>query len=191
MINPFQDALSFLINTIFDLFLMVLAVRFILCWVRADYFNPITRFIVQYTQSFIGPLRRIIPTFANIEFSTLLLIFALNILRFYLLVLLTIGTPRSISGLLILSGANTLKLFLNTFFFAILFQALLSFVQQGYSPLYRFLDQLTLPVMRPIRRLIPPMGVIDLSPIPALILLQLLLILIANPLLVIGMNMTF
>lgn len=191
MMNPLQDGLTFLTNTFFDLFSLLLAVRFILCWVHADYFNPVTRFIVQYTRHFINPLRRIVPTVAHVEFSTLTLMILINILRFYLLVLLTVGTPKTYEGLIILGLANTVKFFLNTFFFAILFQALLSLVQQGYSPFYRFLDQLTLPVMRPIRRIIPPVGMIDLSPIPAMILLQLLIILVVNPLLILGTNMTF
>lgn len=191
MLNPMQNAELFLINVCFDLFLILLSVRVILCWVRADYFNPISQFVVKFTQPVINPLRRILPTYANIEFSSIVLIIVLDSFKFFLLGSIAIGLPRNLIGIILLSLADTIKLFLNTFFFAILLQAILSWIQQGYSPVAQLLYQITSPIMRPIQRIVPPVGGFDISPIPALILLQLIIILLVNPLMTLGWGVTF
>lgn len=191
MTTPIQDAELFLINTIFDLYLLILMIRFILCWVRSNYFNPITRFIINCTQPIVAPLRRLLPTYHGIEFATLVWILIIATLKFFLIGLVIVGLPKVPAGLLVLACANALKLLLNTFFYAILLQAILSWVQPGYSPLGELLFQITTPIMRPIRRVIPPLGGIDISPLPALIILQLLLIVLVNPMMTQGMGLTF
>lgn len=191
MLNPLQNAELFLINTLFDLYLLILMIRFILCWVRADYFNPVTRFIVRMTQPIISPLRRLIPTYANIEFATLFFILVLEVAKFFLVGLIVFGMPKAVAGILILACADTLKLLLNAFFYAIFLSAILSWFQPGYSPMVQLLTRLTSPIMQPIQRLIPPVGGFDLSPIPALIILQLLIIVLVSPLQTIGMGIAF
>jgi len=191
MTTPIQDAELFLINTIFDLYLLILMIRFILCWVRSNYFNPITRFIINCTQPLVAPLRRILPTYSGIEFATLVWILIFATLKFFLVGLVIVGLPKAPAGLLVLALATTLKLLLNTFFYAIFLQVILSWVQPGYSPIGELLSQVTSPIMRPIRRLVPSIGGIDISPIPALIILQLLLIVLVNPMMAQGMGLTF
>ena len=134
MTTPIQDAELFLITTIFDLYLLILMVRFILCWVRSKYFNPITRFIINCTQPIVAPLRRLLPTYSGIEFASLAWILILAMLKFFLIGLVIFGLPKVPEGLILLACANALKLLLNTFFYAIFLQAILSWVHQGYSP---------------------------------------------------------
>lgn len=191
MLGPIQNAEIFLVNTVFDIYLLILMIRLILCWARASYYNPITQFIVKCTQPLITPLRRTLPTVKNIELSTLLIIIVLETLKFLLLGLVALGMPKNPLGLFILGIADTLKLLLNTFFYAIFLQAILSWIQQGYSPVSQLLGQLTFPIMRRIQPLVPPVGGFDLSPILALVLLQLLIIVIVNPLLAVGMSLSF
>ena len=136
-------------------------------------------------------MRRFLPTVNNIEFSTLVVMLVLAALKFLLVGLIVIGTPKNPLGLILLSVGETLKLLLNIFFYAIFLQAILSWIQQGYTPIVQLLNQLTHPIMRYIHPLIPPIGGFDLSPIAALILLQLLIIMIANPILALGMGLTF
>lgn len=190
MQNSLSMAALFLINTIFDLYLLILMARIILAWVHADYYSPLTQIIVKLTKPIIDPLRRFIPNFKGIELSTLLVILILEIIKFFLIGLLTIGFPGNILGIFILAAADVIKIFLNTFFYAILIQAILSWIQP-YSPVIRMLSQLTYPVMRPIQKYIPPVGGFDISPIPAMIILQLLIILIVGPLQNIGMQIAF
>ena len=71
MSGSFNNAAIFLITTLFDLYLIVLAVRLILAWMRANYFNPITRFIISITQPLVAPVRRFLPTYKGFEFATL------------------------------------------------------------------------------------------------------------------------
>lgn len=191
MPGPIQNAEIFLLNTLLDIYLLILMLRFILCWARADYYNPITQFIVKCTKPVVTPLRRFVPTVNNIEFSTLIVMLTLAALKFLLVGLIVIGIPKNPLGLILLSLGDTLKLFLNIFFYAIFLQAILSWVQQGYTPIVQLLNQLTSPIMRHIQPFIPPIGGFDLSPIAALILLQLLIIMVANPLLALGMGLTF
>lgn len=191
MLGPLQQALLFLINVVFDLYLILLTMRLILCWIRADYYNPVTQFVVKFTQPLVKPLRIVIPTIAHIEFASLVLIIILNMVKFFFLGVITAGLPHNPLGLVLLSLADTLKLILNTFFFAILLQAIMSWINQTYSPVTHFLYQITAPIMRPIQKVVPPVGGIDLSPIPALILLQLLIILVVNPLMTLGWGIAF
>ena len=177
MSGSFTNIGLFLINTVFDLYITLLIVRLILAFSRADYFNPITRFIITVTQPIIAPLRRIIPNRFGIEFSTLIFILALEILKFFLISLLFFSA-LNIAGLMLFATIDTLKHILNIFFYAILLQAILSWIQTGYSPLSQVLAQLTTPILRPLRRFVPPVGGFDLTPIPALIILQCLLLLL-------------
>lgn len=161
----------FLINSIFDLYLMVLCVRLILAYSRANYFNPIIRLVITITQPVIAPLRRYIPNYNGIEFSTLLFMVILATVK-YLLISALFFTPPSLGLLFIGAIFSCVKLILSIFFYSILFGAILSFLTPGETPLSQVLSQLSSPILRPLQRLIPPVGGFDLSPIPALLVLQ-------------------
>lgn len=172
-----NNALVFLINSLFDMYLFVLCIRLILAWSRANYFNPITQFIIKITQPLVGPVRRMIPNFRGIECSTLVLIVLFEMIKVAILSLVLSGIP-AVSALLSLSLVYTIRLILTTFFYAILVQALLSWFQPHYTPVSQLLTQITAPILRPLQRVIPPISGFDISPIPALLILQLLLILV-------------
>lgn len=186
MAETLDSALLFLINTVFSLYLFVLIVRFLLVFVGANYFDPITQFIIKLTNFIVKPLRKVVPNIKRVETSTLLLIIVLEVIKFFLISILSFGLPN-IGGLLILALSDGLKLFIETFFYAILLQAILSWIQP-YSPINKTLYQITSPLMDPIRRVVPLVGGVDISPIPALILLQLLLILLINPFMKLGLS---
>ena len=190
MAGTFNNASFFLINTVFDLYIFVLLVRFILAYVRADFFNPLTQFFIKLTQPIILPLRRVIPNYKNFELSTIFLVIILEIVKFSLFALLLRNTPH-IGGLLLLAFADGLHSLINIFFYAILLQAILTWVQQGYSPAADLLAKITMPIMRPFHRIIPPIGGIDISPIPAMLLLQLIIIMVVTPLFAAGQVMAF
>lgn len=188
--NVFDNAGVFLIGSLFDIYLFILGLRLLLVWVHADYFNPISQFVINLSQFLIKPLRKIIPNIGPLETSTLFVMIALEILKYFLLLNLMTGMPN-FSGLLILSLADGLKLFLNILFYAIIAQVILSWLQPGFSPISRVLNQLTAPLIRPFQRLIPNVSGFDLSPIPALLLLQLLMIMMISPLFAMGTRLAF
>lgn len=186
--NPINDAGYFLISTLFDLYLFILMLRMILALSGVHYLNPLTQFVIKLTQPLINPLRRILPTVRGIELSTLFCLFILECIKFLLLSLMSKGLPNP-AGLLILAFADLIKLGLMIFFYAILAGALLTWVNVQH-PIVAVLDQITAPILRPIQRILPPIGGFDLSPIPALIGIQLIIILIVSPLLWLGMSMS-
>lgn len=190
MANTFDTAGLFLVSTLFDLYLFVLALRLMLVWARADYYNPLSQFVIKLTQWIINPLRKIIPNVKNIELSTVIVFLLFEMIKFYLIFLLTQGMPKPL-GVLILSIADGLKTLLNIFFYAILAQAVLSWIHSPYSPIRNMLNQITYPLMRPFQRLIPPIAGMDISPIPVMIVLQLLIIILVTPLLGFGMRLAF
>jgi YggT family protein len=177
MPGSLNNALLFLINTIFDLYLLVLCIRLILAWARADYFNPITHVVIQITQPVIAPLRRLIPNYARIEFSTLIFIIFVEIIKIYLLSLLLMG-GAPIPAIILTALEAFIRLLLNTFFYAILLHVIMSWISPGHTPLGQVLTQLSSPILRPCQRIIPPLGGLDLSPVFAMIGLQFLIILL-------------
>jgi YggT family protein len=183
-----HEALIFLVNTLFDLYLFILIVRILLAYAGANYFDPITQFVVKATNFIVKPVRKIIPNYRQLELSTIVIILVLQMIKFLLIYLLSFGFPN-ILGLLVIVFADSLRLVLQTFFYAILLQAILSWLQPN-SPVNNVLYQITAPVMTPLRRVIPPIGGVDISPIPALIIIQLLNILIINQLIAFGLGLS-
>jgi len=189
MPDTIRTALLFLTTTLFDIYLFILVVRVLLAKTNANYFDPLTQFIVKLSDVIVKPIRRYIPNFKGFESATILLILLLELIKFFIISLLSFGLPN-IFGLLIMSIGDSLKLLINTFFYAILLQAILSWVQP-YSPMNRILYQITSPLMQPIQRIIPPISGFDISPIPALIGLQFLIIILINPLMTLGLSVAF
>lgn len=183
-----QDGLIFLMTTVFDLYLFLLVARVLLAFAGASYYDPITQFVVRCTDFIVKPLRRVIPNIYGIELSTVVLIFALELVKYVIIASISFDS-MSITGLSIIALAETLKMFVQTYFYAIILQAILSWVQPG-SPVISTLYRVTAPIMRPIQRIVPNVGGIDISPIPAMILLQLTIIMIINPLMAVGLGVT-
>ncbi|MBI2790655.1 MAG: YggT family protein [Gammaproteobacteria bacterium] len=180
---PLQNASAFLIHSIFDLYLFILLLRFILQYLRVDYYNPFTQFVVKATSPIVVPLRRIVPGFYGIDFATIIAIVVLTGVKISLIMFISMHKFPAIAGLLIWSFGEIFALTINLFFYAILMTVILSWVApMSNSPITPILYRLTEPLMRPVRRLIPPIGGFDITPIPVMITLQLLKILIADPL---------
>ena len=163
--NPFV----FLIDILFHLYTVILMLRLILQWAGADFYNPVSQFIVKITNPLVKPLRRIIPGFFGIDFATLVLIFALTTIK--ILIVYSLSGYNLFSGLLIITIVlEVVDLLLNIFLFAIIIQALLSWVNPDpYNPVVALLNSLTWPILKHFRKLIPPISGFDISPIFAII----------------------
>jgi YggT family protein len=168
--NPFL----FLIGTLFDLYILVLMLRFVLQQVRADFYNPVSQFIVKATNPVVIPVRRVVPGIGGLDVATVLLVIAFIGLKAVIISALQ-GFGVSFIGLLLYSVQEFLTLGINLLMFAIIIQAILSWVNPDpYNPVYSILYSITAPVLRPVQRLLPPMGGIDLSPLLVLICLMFL-----------------
>lgn len=176
-----MNATVFLIDTLFNLYLMIVILRLWLQMVQADFYNPMSQFIVKATHPIVGPLRRVIPSLGRFDTATFVLALAVCALKLVTLILISGGTLNPI-GIAIMSFMGVIKETLSLMFWVLLLRAILSWVSQGQSPVDFVLYQLTEPFLAPIRKIIPPLGGLDLSVLIAIIGLQFLQLLIQDAL---------
>lgn len=168
-----QSPLQFLIETIFDLYMMIILMRFLLQLFRADFYNPLSQFVVRATNPVLKPLRQIIPSFGGIDISSLIFAYLVGLLKFVLLFAALAATIPTFTQLILISLADLLNQAVNLLFWMILLRALMSWINPGLNnPIMAVIYQLTEPLMAPIRRILPPMGGLDLSPLFLLLGLQ-------------------
>jgi YggT family protein len=176
--NP-QGALIFLLGFAIDLYIFLVLTRFLLQLVRADFYNPLSQFVVKATNPLLLPLRKVIPGHGGVDVASLVAVVALILFKLVLLSVLTFGALRaSVPQLLVATVTELARLLLNYLFWAIILRIVLSWVSPDpRNPIVRVVSQITEPVMAPARKIIPPMGGLDLSPIVVLLLIQFLQIL--------------
>ena len=162
----------FLIDTFVSLYLFALMLRFLLQWAEADFYNPISQFLVKLTHPPLRYLRRFIPSVRRIDSASLVLMLAVQILSDYLVFTLQ-QISASPASLLLVALGQLLELLYNILFYSILISVVLSWVApRGYNPAMKLLYDLTDPLLAFFRRYLPPMGGIDISPLLALVALQ-------------------
>jgi YggT family protein len=175
------NAATFLIETLVGLYILIVMLRFLLQLARADFYNPVSQFIVKATQPPLAPLRRLIPGIAGLDLAAVVFMFVLKFAELWLITGLLGMTPQA-GGLAILSVAELLGLAINVYLFSILIQVIISWVNPGmYNPIMGLLHSLNEPLLAPARRLIPPISGLDLSPIAVIIVLQLASMLAVAP----------
>ncbi len=167
-----ENPLIFLIRTLIDIYVSILMLRFLLQQVRADFYNPISQFIVKLTNPVVMPARKFIPSFRGYDVATLVLVISFIIIKIVLLASINGITPGAI-GVILVALQELLLLLINVFMFAIFVQAILSWVNPDpHHPVAALLRSITAPVLRPFQQLIKPISGIDLSPLVALIALM-------------------
>jgi YggT family protein len=177
-VNSSTTAFSFLIGTLIDLYVTALLLRLLLQWVRADFYNPVCQFLVQITNPVVVPIRRVIPPIRRLDTATVVLILALEASSVWIASRLA-DRPVETAALLMLAITKLIATVLLTYFFLIIAAVILSWVgARMQHPVVPVVYQLTEPVLRPFRRVIPPIAGIDLSPLFALIGIRFLLLLI-------------
>lgn len=176
------NPIVFLVQTLFGLYITVVVIRFLLQWARADFYNPISQFVVKVTSPVLRPLRQLIPGYGGMDLASLCLAWLLKAVELALLAML-LGLGRSPLAALGWAVPGLIELVINIFLFAVLIRVILSWVNPDpYNPAVALLERLTDPVMRPAQRLVPPIGGIDLSPMLVMIGLVLLQMLLIPPL---------
>lgn len=181
--NPLSNAGVFLISTLFGMYILAIMLRLILQMVRADFYNPVSRFIVKVTNPPLQPLRRIIPGVAGIDMASVLFMLVLQMLEFYIITLIRHFPAPDILGLILYASVELVSLGFYVFLFSIFILALLSWINPGqYNPVSHLLQQISDPVVKPARRMLPPMSGLDLSPMIAMVGLWLIKLLLLDPL---------
>lgn len=186
-----SKAIEFLILITFDFYILILLLHLLLFWLGADSYNPFWKFIEKLTNPVLLPLRRFIRPVRHIDFAAVILVLILELIKLVATVWLKIKIFPNIFGLLVWGLAELLQQTVNIFFFAILIMTLISWVQPGgNSPVINLLRRLAEPLLKIARRYVPLVAGIDLSPLIVLVILQLINILISEPLIVLGMRIS-
>jgi YggT family protein len=166
------QALYFIVKTLTQLYLLLLLLRFWLPWFGADFRNPISQGVLRMTSPLIAPIRRFIPSAGRLDTATVVAAFIIE----YLLLLLLLAIRGASANFLSLATTALFELAilsLNLMFFVVLIKIILSWVApDNYNPIVALLNSIAEPILRPFRRLIPPIGGLDISPIFAIVLLQ-------------------
>jgi len=184
-----SDAALFLVDTILGIYILLVLLRFLLQLVRADFYNPISQFIVRATNPPLVRLRRFIPGLWGVDLAALALLITMEAIRISLTAMLLGHSPRW-TGVIFLSLGELAKLAVYTVIFCIFIRALLSwFSNRLQHPITRLLGSFTDPILRPVRRILPATGGIDLSPLVVFIAMMLILKLVVQPLLDLGRNL--
>jgi YggT family protein len=172
------NAVTYLVGTFIDLYVTAVLLRLLLQWARADFYNPLSQFLVKLTNPLLVPLRRVIPAVKRLDTASVVLMLVLEVIGIWVISSVG-GNTMTWLQILAFSAVKLLMTLLMTYFFLIIIAVLLSWLAQGLRhPFIPLVFQLTEPVLMPIRKVIPPIAGIDLSPLFALIAIRFLILLL-------------
>ncbi|MFM7785279.1 MAG: YggT family protein [Gammaproteobacteria bacterium] len=164
--GTFSEILRYLLQSALGLFLFAVLLRMLLPVARADFYNPVSQFVVKVTQPVLGPLRRLLPPLGRLDTASLLLATGVQVLSIMIALALLGFRPANVLLIVVWALLGIASLVVNMYFFAILGVIIFSWIApHSQHPALALLYQLTEPVMAPVRRLLPPLGGLDLSPI--------------------------
>ncbi|MDH3219131.1 MAG: YggT family protein [Gammaproteobacteria bacterium] len=193
-----MSPLMLIINTLFDLYILLVLLRFLLQMLRADFYNPVSQFIVKLTMPPLKILRRVIPSVGGQDAAAIVLCLVLIYAKFLLLRALSIQAVHiggvlapiggvSYGGLLVFCIADLIALLLTVFLVAVIIKVILSWVSPGhYNPVIGLVDRIARPILKPVQKIIPPIGGLDLSPLFATLLLIVAKMMIVPPIIFLG-----
>jgi len=179
-----QNATNFLTQAIIGFALYIVLLRFWMQWVRADFRNQLGQFIITVTNPLVIPLRRVLPSISTIDTATVVLALLISFIKVFTFFALTnYGTPSAMLYAMMSLGV-TIKYSIYLMIACIFIQIIASWVNpHSYHPIITVARSISNPIMTPARRIIPPIGGLDLSPILVLLFLQISLMLFVDPLL--------
>ncbi len=178
-----MQALIFIFQNVFYFFAVLFLLRFFMQAFRVSFLTPIGQFILKLTQFWVVPLRKMVPSFFNLDWASLLgaltMVLIFYVVRLFLqnTVILNWQAFLGIFALMVLIAL--LRLILNVFIFSILLFAIMSWVNPMH-PIMQTLCAFVRPILKPIQRIVPVISGIDLSPVVALLVLQALLLFLPN-----------
>lgn len=176
-----NNAVFYLVSTLFDVYLWIVMMRVILQAVRADFYNPISQLIWQLTQPILRPVQNVLPKWRQFDTAAITLMALVAVLYIHVVGAI-LGYGVSAAASLWYALLKLVTLALNLYTFALFVQAILSWVGPGVSnPAGSILWSMNEPLLRPVRRVIPPMSGLDLSPLVVILVLQFLNLLVPLP----------
>jgi YggT family protein len=170
----FAQIANFLIDTLVSLFVFLLLARFHFQWLRVPFRNALGEFLLATTSWLVAPARRVVPGLVGLDLATLLLAWLLQALGLWLQARI-MGAEPGVLALIAVAGVDLVRYSLYILIFAVFLQVAMSWINPD-APLAPLFDLVTRPFLRPLRRYVPPVGRVDLSPLVLLIILYVLLI---------------
>lgn len=156
----------YIISTLGTLYVSLVLLRFLAQVVRADYYNPLSKALVKYTNPLLVPLRKIIPGFFGVDWAALVLALILQSILFQIVLVIAGYGFINVALLLLWAAVALLGLLVTFYYWGTIIMIIASWVApQSHNPALRLLQQIIDPVMAPFRKILPPLGVLDLSPI--------------------------
>ena len=180
--SQLSSAGMLLINSLGSLVLLVVVLRFLLQLVRADFYNPISQFVVKATSPILVPLRRFIPGYGGIDIASLLLAYIIQVVIIALIFLVSSQPIMPWANFFLWAPVGLLSLLLNIYFWGLIIIVIASWIApNSYNPALILVNQILEPAIRPIRRIMPDLGGIDLSPIVLFLAIRMSEILVVTP----------
>ena len=171
----FTEIFTLVLDTLSSLYLMIILLRFIFQVSRADFYNPISQFVVKATNPLLIPIRRIVPSIGGIDTSSIVLAIIFQTLVISLKLLVLSGGLANPLFLVALSVVMILSVVLKIYFWSLIIMIVASWIAPGSGhPALVLINQIVEPIMQPFRKILPPMGGLDLSPILDFIVIQVL-----------------
>lgn len=178
----FASAGALIIDVLFGLLTGLFALRVLLQLVRANFYNPICQFFYKATNPVLMPMRKVLPPIGRFDPAGTLVAYLIEILKIVLLAALS-GFALNVPAALVLGFAGLIGFVLTLFFWLIIVRIVLSFIAaDSYHPAFPLLMQLTEPLLRPLRKMLPMLGPFDLSPLIATLAILLARVLVVAPL---------
>ncbi len=164
-----------LVNAVAGFFLFIIVLRFLLQAARADFYNPISQFVIKATNPLLVPVRKLVPGFGGFDIAALVLLVAVELVAIILSLLIMDYSPLPVTNIAIWAVLGGVGLFLKLYFWGILIMIVASWLApQSQNPALVLLRQIVEPVMKPIRKMLPDMGGLDISPIIVFLAIQVL-----------------
>lgn len=171
--NYLANASSYLVDALVGLALYAVLLRFWMQWVRANFRNPVGQFLITTTNPAVIPMRKVLPSIGSIDTATVVLALLVAMLKTFLLSVIAVGMPPFLN-LLVYSIAELLRCSIYLFMAAMIVSIIASWINpHSYNPIIAVAQSIADPLLAPIRKIIPPLAGLDISPIFAFLILNL------------------
>jgi YggT family protein len=173
-----QQILLFLVETLFSLYISAIIIRFLLGYAKADFYNPLSQFLVKITNPLLVPLRRFVPALGKLDTAAIVAAYVLTVIK-SIIIFALIGKGLSLFGILAFSLKELLVGVIWIYIIALILMAVISWIGSSHgNPVSPLVNSLVSPLVNPVRRKLPPVGMFDLSPMVVMLGLYILLIIV-------------
>ena len=173
-----QQILLFLVETLFSLYIGAIIIRFLLGYAKADFYNPLSQFLVKITNPVLVPLRRFVPSVGKLDTAAVVAAYVLTVIK-SIIIFALVGKGVSLIGILGFSLKELIVGVIWIYIIALILMAVISWIGSAHgNPVAPLVNSLVSPLVNPVRRRLPPIGMFDLSPMVVMLGLYILLIIV-------------